>query len=69
MNDDTPTEALRYLLDEMDEVRRAAFEATLESDPVAAAEFKRTADSLASFALTAAPATGLHPEERIGLAS
>lgn len=69
MNDDTPTEALRYLLDEMDEVRRAAFEATLESDPVAAAEFKRTADSLAGFALTAAPATGLHPEERIGLAS
>ncbi|MFT3830144.1 MAG: hypothetical protein QM691_10615 [Opitutaceae bacterium] len=69
MNDDTSTEALRYLLDEMDEVRRAAFEAALERDPVAAAEFKRTADSLAGFALGAAPAAALPAEDRAGLAA
>ncbi|HLP08890.1 MAG TPA: hypothetical protein VK178_12055 [Opitutaceae bacterium] len=69
MNDDTSTEALRYLLDEMDEVRRAAFEASLERDPVATAEFKRTADSLAGFALATAPTATFAAEERVGLAS
>jgi hypothetical protein len=69
MNDELPTESLQYLLDDLDEVRRASFEARLEADPAAAAAFKGTADALADFALASSSTAVLPPEERAVLAA
>ncbi len=56
MTEDFETEALHYLLDEMDAPRRAAFEEELARDPGARATLKTCADALARFACDTAPA-------------
>jgi len=63
MNDDFTSDALQYLLDEMEPARRTAFGHRLASDPVAAAAFKTCADSLAQFAIEAAPPASLSESE------
>lgn len=68
MNDNLTVDALDYLLDEMDEVRRAAFEARLDADPAAEAVLKATADTMGGFALAAAAPVNLPADERAGLA-
>ncbi len=68
MNDNLTVDALDYLLDEMDEVRRAAFEARLDTDPAAEAALKATADTVADFALVGAAPVSLPADERAGLA-
>ncbi len=64
MNDDFTTEALAYLLDDLDADRRSAFEARLARDAAAAASFKTCADALAVFALEGAPGEALTPEHQ-----
>ncbi len=56
MNDPFETEALRYLLNEMDAESRAAFEARLARDPAARVGLKSCADAVAHFACEQAPA-------------
>lgn len=56
MTEEFETEALHYLLDELDEGRRAAFEQLLARDPGARAALRTCADSLARFACDTAPA-------------
>lgn len=56
MNDTFETEALRYLLNEMDAGSRAEFEARLERDPAARVALKSCADAMARFACEQAPA-------------
>jgi|GEM_PF-3476622 hypothetical protein len=56
MNDTFETEALRYLLNEMDAGSRAEFEARLERDPAARVALKSCADAMAQFACEQAPA-------------
>lgn len=63
MNDDFTSDALQYLLEEMEPAKRAAFADKLSRDPVAAAAFKTCADSYARFALETAPAVALSEEE------
>ncbi|MBL9208488.1 MAG: anti-sigma factor [Opitutaceae bacterium] len=56
MTDDFTSDALRFLLGEMDAAQHQAFSDRLARDPVAARAFKDCADSLAHFAVsTAAP--------------
>lgn len=70
MNEDFTTDALQYLLEEMEPARRSAFAERLTSDPVAAAAFKTCADSFARFALESAPAAVLSDsEQRASLAA
>jgi anti-sigma-K factor RskA len=64
MTEDFTSEALLYLLDDLDPGRRAAFEERLARDPVAAAAFKHCADTYAQFALEAAPASPVSDAER-----
>lgn len=63
MNEDFTSDALQYLLEEMEPARRIAFADRLASDPVAAAAFKTCADNFARFALESAPAATLSEEE------
>ncbi len=56
MTEEFETEALHYLLDELEEDRRRAFEEQLARDPGARAALKVCADSLARFACDTAPA-------------
>lgn len=51
MNEDFTSEALAYLLDDLDPDARAEFEHRLATDHAAAVTFKSCADSLAEFAL------------------
>lgn len=70
MNEDFTSDALQYLLEEMEPTRRSAFAERLTSDPVAAAAFKTCADSFARFALESAPAAVLSDsEQRASLAA
>ncbi|MBP7140463.1 MAG: anti-sigma factor [Opitutaceae bacterium] len=70
MNEDFTTDALQYLLEEMEPARRAAFADRLASDPVAAAAFKTCADNLATFALESASAAILsEADQRASLAA
>jgi anti-sigma-K factor RskA len=56
MTDDFETEALHYVLDELDADRRAAFEERLARDPQQRAALKACTDSLTGFACDTAPA-------------
>lgn len=56
MRDDFETEALHYVLDELDADRRAAFEERLARDPQEREALKACTDSLAGFACETAPA-------------
>lgn len=68
MTDEPTTEALEYLLEEMDEVRRAAFEMRMETDPAVAAVLKATADGVAGYALVTTPELPLAPAAQSGFA-
>lgn len=54
MTDDFTSDALRYLLGEMDPDQHRAFTERMARDPVAAQAFKDCADSLTQFAISAA---------------
>ncbi len=56
MTEEFENEALHYLLDELDEGRRDAFEALLARDPAARAALKTYAEALARFGCDTAPA-------------
>ncbi len=64
MNDDFTSDALQFLLGEMEPARRAAFADQLARDPVAAAAFKTCADSYARFAVDVASPPPLSEGER-----
>jgi hypothetical protein len=64
MTEDFTTEALLYLLDELEPARRAAFADHLARDPVARAAFKTCADAYAQFACETAPAESLPAAEQ-----
>lgn len=59
MTEDFTTEAFSYLLNELDPVRRAEFEARLSRDSDAREVLKTCADSIAEFACQSAPAEDL----------
>lgn len=64
MTDDFETEALHYLLGEMDAARRTAFEERLAREPAARTALKECTDALGRFACDAAPAEPLAPFEQ-----
>ena len=65
MNDTFETEALRYLLNEMDAGDRAAFQARLERDPAARVALKSCADAMAQFACEQAPAEPMSAPDQL----
>lgn len=65
MNDTFETEALRYLLNEMEAGDRAAFEARLERDPAARVALKSCADAMAQFACEQAPAEPMSAPDQL----
>src|ERR1044071_7333675 len=70
MSEDFTSEALLYLLDDLEPGRRAAFEQRLAREPAAAAAFKECADNFAQFALESAPVGAVSDaERRAGLAA
>lgn len=64
MTEDFETEALHYLLGEMDASRRTAFEERLGRDAAVRAALKECADALGRFACDAAPAEPMAPFEQ-----
>ena len=64
MTEDFTSEALYYLMGELEPARGAQFERRLAADPVAAAAFKTCVDSLAEFALQLPPQAPLDAQER-----
>jgi anti-sigma-K factor RskA len=59
MTEDFTTEALAYLLQELDPVARVRFEERLAAEPAAAAAVKSLADALATYALEDSPPQAL----------
>jgi anti-sigma-K factor RskA len=64
MTEDFTSEAMAYLLEQLDPEQRARFEERLARDPVMASAFKTCADSLAEFALEEAPERPIEWPER-----
>jgi anti-sigma-K factor RskA len=69
MMDNFTAEALQYLLGELEPERRAAFEARLVRDPVAASVLKSCAEALAGFSSEGAAAAPLTAAERLEMKS
>lgn len=68
MTEEFETEALHYLLGQMEPGRRAEFERQLDEDPSAAAAFKACADAYARFACDSAPAEPMSAtDQRVAL--
>jgi hypothetical protein len=63
MTEDFTTEALAYLLEELEPAARARFEGRLAAEPEAAAAVKALADTLAAYALDESPPQALTAAE------